>query len=147
MKDQDVTAIKATITGPNRGGIEFYQKANSVFELKGRSQYLTKAGLMGAVYSNSMELYECSMKNAFQRLGLVTKVYNERRNKLVKDPPASQREGQCNQLYNQARSPLLEIERKSSEFNIANSDSIAGAADALAGMNKRLQELSCPLIY
>ena len=57
MKDQDVTAIKATITGPNRGGIEFYQKANSVFELKGRSQYLTKAGLMDPIYSNNLQPY------------------------------------------------------------------------------------------
>lgn len=148
MPSQDVTAIKVAITGANRDSIDFYQKENSNFQLKGQSPYLTKAALMGAVYSDGMEMYECSMKNAFQRLNLVTKVYNERREKLINELTGSSREARCNPLYNDAKPHLVEIETKSlASFNIVNSNSIAGAAEALAGINKKLQDRSCPVIY
>ena len=145
MPDADVTALK--VSGDSeRGTIGFYQKEHNLWALKGNSNYIGKNSLVGAVYSDSLETYGCSMNNVFSRLNLVTKIYAERTKKLLQRE-ASSRQIQCNQFYSNAIVQLNNILAASSDFNKDNVDSIAEAAKLLAGENKNAQVYSCTLIY
>ena len=73
MPDIDVTAIR--INGDEEKGIiEFYQKDGISLLSKGSSVYLGKQSLVGAVYTDNLDMYECNMQNVFFRLNLITKI-------------------------------------------------------------------------
>lgn len=145
MPDADVTTLR--ISGSSENGIaEFYQKKQNSWDSKGTSFYVGRNSLVGAVYADSVEGYECSMKNVFSRLNLATKIYAERTKKLIQKGTDS-RQIQCNQFYSSALAQLNSILAASYEFNRENADSIAEAAKLLAGENKNAQVYSCTLIY
>lgn len=148
MPNYDVTSVR--INGDNEKGIvEFYQKDGISWQAKGASVYVGKQALIGSVYADTLELYECNMKNVFSRLNLVTKIYSERTKKLVQEAQktASSRQVQCNQFYNNALNHLNNIFAASSSFNRGNVDAIVDSAKSLASENKNAQIYSCPLIY
>ena len=146
MPDSDVTAIK--INGDNeKGTIEFWQKEGNSWLSKGSSTYLGKSSLIGAVYADALDTYECNMQNVFSRLKLVTKIYIERTKKLTQKAVTSSRQVQCNQFYNNALSHLNNILTASSTFNRENAETIADSAKLLASENKNAQINSCALIY
>ena len=141
MPDSDVTAIK--VSGNNeKGTLEFYQKSKSTWILKGRSYYITEASLIGAIFSDTIENYECNMLNVFSRLKLVTDVYSERTKKLK-----SATEAECEQAYDNALVQLSSIGAASLKFDQQSVDNIANAAKLLSDENKELQKNSCPLVY
>lgn len=146
MPDSDVTAIK--INGDNeKGTIEFWQKEGNSWLSKGSSTYLGKSSLIGAVYADTFDTYECNMQNVFSRLNLVTKIYIERTKKLTQKAGTFSRQVQCNQFYNNALSHLNNILTASSTFNRENVETIADSAKLLANENKNAQITSCALIY
>ena len=146
MPDSDVTAIK--INGDSEKGIiEFWQKEGASWLAKGTSNYIGKQSLIGAVYAETLEAYECNMKNIFTRLNLVTQIYSERTKKLMQKAAVSSREVQCNQFYNNALAKLNTIFTASSSFNKENIDSITESAKLLSNENKNAQIYSCTLIY
>src|SRR3989338_1486438 len=82
MPDSDVTAIK--INGDSEKGIiEFWQKESNSWLSKGTSFYIGKQSLIGTIYADTLDVYECNMRNVFSRLNLVTKIYAERTKKLT----------------------------------------------------------------
>lgn len=146
MPDYDVTAIK--VNGDSEKGIiEFWQKEGNSWLSKGTSSYIGKSSLIGAVYTDTLELYECNMQNVFTRLNLVTKIYSEKTKKLVQKGTVSSRDTQCNQFYNNALSQLNSIFEASSIFNRENIDVISESAKLLSDENKHAQVYSCTLIY
>ncbi len=145
MPDSDVTAIK--INGDSeKGTIEFWQKDSTSWLAKGSSNYIGKASLIGAIYADTLDLYECNMQNVFSKLNLVAKIYIERTKNLVQKSISS-RQVQCNQFYNNALTHLNNIHSASSNFNMENVNAIADAANSLANENKNSQIYSCTLIY
>lgn len=145
MQDSDVTAIN--INGDDeKGVIEYYQKNRLTWALKGMSYYLSKSSLLGAVYTDNLETYQCNMEDVFSRLNLVTKIFMERTQKL-KTGHVSDKELQCNQFYENALDYLNQIYSAASEFNQQNIDTIANAAKSLVDENKNAQIYSCALIY
>ncbi len=145
MPDSDVTAVK--VSGDiEKGAIEFYQKESNSWLFKGRSSYLGKSSLIGAVYSDALDTYGCNMQNAFYRLGIVTKIYFERAKKLMQ-AGLSRREVECSQFYSNALAQLSKIYSSSADFNEENVDAIADASKSLANENKNAQLYSCALIY
>lgn len=143
MQDTDVTAVK--VSGDlSKGEVEFYQKDKDKFLKAGEARYITKSSLIGAVYSDALETYECNMQNAFSRLNLVTKIYIERTNKLVSGRLS---EAQCTEFYSNALNNLNSILSASSNFEASNIDAIANAANSLASENKNAQINSCASIY
>ena len=146
MPDYDVTAIK--INGDNeKGTIEFLQKKGTSWLSKGTSFYIGKQSLIGAIYADTFDMYECNMRNVFSRLNLVTKIYAERTKKLTQEAIVSGRQFQCNQFYSNALNQLNSISAASSNFNKENIDVIADSAKSLSSENKNAQIYSCTLIY
>lgn len=142
MPDSDVTAIK--FNGDiEKGNIEFWQKDGTSWSSKGSSFYMGKSSLIGAVYTDSLGVYECNMQNVFSRLNLVTKIYTERTNKLLQKVVNRD----CNQFYNNALASLNSIFTASLKFDKQNLDTISGASKLLSDDNKNAQTYSCPLIY
>ncbi len=142
MPDSDVTAIK--INGnEEKGTTDFYQKEKNLWKLKGNAAYVGKQALIGAIYTDSGELYECNFKNALSRLKLITKVYIDRTSKL-KD--SSYVTNECKQIYSNALAQLNKIDAsyQNSQVNI---NSMSEAINALAVQNKEAQRFSCALIY
>lgn len=145
--NSDVTAVKVN-GDTGKGTLEFYKK-NAGTITTDTSVYVGKSSLVGSVYSETKDIYECNMQNAFRKLNLVAKTYIERTNKLKKTLPKPGRETQCNLLYEEAKALLRKIDDKSStfKFNAGDRDEIASAANDLNRVNKDLQRFSCVLIY
>lgn len=150
MKNEDVTAIK--ITGNNeKGALDFYRMEDAGgskrWALASSSQYIGKAPLIGGVYTDTKELYECSMKDAFARHNLVAKIYISRTDKLK----AGVTNADCQGVYTNSLN-LLNLISGASVALAANIDSagmqnLLDASGQLASQNDRAQKFSCPLVY
>lgn len=145
MPDTDVTAVKINADS-EKGTIEFLQKESNSWLPKGTSSYIGKQSLIGAIYSDTFEAYECSMQNVFSRLNLVTRIYTERTKKLMEGAVTGS-QIQCNQFYSNALTQLNSILAASSGFSMENINVIAESAKSLSGENKNAQIYSCTLIY
>ena len=145
MPDSDVTAVK--INGDNeKGTIEFYQKDKASWLSKGASSYFGKSSLIGAVYADTLDMYECNMKNVFSKLNMVTKIYLGKTKRLVQEG-TSNKQVQCNQFYSNALNQLNKIYAASSGFGKDNIDVVSDAAKSLSSENSNAQIYSCTLIY
>lgn len=142
MKDEEVSALK--IEGDaEKGTLEFYQKKGNSWNLLGTSAYIGKSALLGAVYADNLEAYDCNMQNTFGRLKLVTDVYYERTKKL-RDTVQRQ---ECRQIYNNALNQINSIKSLSSSFRPENVNNMVSTSKLLSVQNKEAQKFSCPLIY
>lgn len=142
MRDEDVTALK--IEGnTEKGTLEFYQKKGSSWISLGTSAYIEKSSLFGSIYADTLEVYDCNMRNTFARLKLVTDVYYERTKKL-RDTIQRQ---ECKQIYNNALNQINNIKILSSDFKPENVNNLVSTAKLLSVQNKEAQKFSCPLIY
>lgn len=88
MPDEDVTAINITDLGdlniiPTTGTIEFLQKDGMTWQSKGKTYYLKKESLFGAIFAADLEMYNCVMRKAFRKLNLVSKIYLNRSSELA----------------------------------------------------------------
>ena len=90
----------------SKGSIEFYQKNKDKLSRIAESQYITKSSLIGAVYSDTLETYECNMQNAFSRLNLVTKIYVDRTDKAMGFIKERDGNVQCLSYYENAKNHM-----------------------------------------
>lgn len=146
MPDSDVTAINVA-GDKEKGKIEFYQKDGTSWLSKGASAYIGKASLLGAIYTDTLEMYECNMQNTFARLHFITKIYAEKTKKLMQISSVSTRQIQCSEFYNRALAQLNRIYAASSGIGIESVNEIADSAKLLSNENKNAQVYSCTLIY
>lgn len=149
MPDKDMSAIK--ISGDNKKGtIEFFQKKRDSFLPMGASSYIGISSLLGAIYADTLESYECNMANAFTRHKIVTRIYKGKTSGLVNTQSIK---SDCNHIYNDAMGNLNTIEQKSANIetsqhlDLANINEIERAARELSDKNKDIQKFSCPRIY
>ncbi|MBL7055543.1 hypothetical protein ISS07_01380 [Candidatus Woesearchaeota archaeon] len=146
LKDGDVSALK--ITGNlDFGTLEFFQKQGSSFVSVGTSKYLTEEALIGAIFSDSSELYDCAMDNVFRKANIITQIYIERTQSLVSKYSSSQ--DRCLNFANTAYSlnALETLSVESSDFSTANIESMFSASSLLKNQNKQAQLQSCSTIY
>jgi len=149
MPDFDVTAININ---PNaqKGAINFYEKKENSWTLKGTSSYIGQSSIVGAVYTDTLETYHCNMQNAFLRLALVTRIQTDRLEKL-KNIISSR--NNCAEIYSAALPLLKSISSfssklaESSKLEISDINSLADASKKLSDINKEAQKYSCTLIY
>ena len=115
--------------------------------MKGSSQYIGKASLIAAAYADTKELYECSMKNAFSKHSLVTKIHIDRTEKLK----ATINNPECLNIYTNSISQLNSISAASAglaaSMDFINIQELYEASKRLAIQNKDAQKFSCPLVY
>ena len=131
-----VTALKI-VGDKDKGTVEFFGLVNDIFVSKETSYYIKEETLLGAIFTDDKEIYDCAMKSAFKKLNIVSQVYEGRVNELTAIKP--------NCIY--GTSQIRSILDASEEFSKSNIDIIDIAAKNLEEQNKNLQKKSCPLIY
>ena len=141
MKEETITALK--ITGDeNTGTLKFFEVENGKFKSAGDSYYIKEETLLGAIFTDDIEIYNAVMENAFKKLNIVSEVYEDKVLDL-KDETSLSRCG-----YNE--DPIEKIIIASEEFEPSvtiDKDTITDSAKNLEEQNKNLLRKSCPLIY
>ena len=143
MKDKEVTALKVE-GGGDEGGVEFFERNGNAFESKGTSYYLRIPSLVGAVFTEDVEVYKCIMENAFRKLNIVTQIY-EKKTRAMKDYYTSEADPSC--VTDHRLDSIITIKENSKKFDSGNILAIDSAADGLVLQNKDAQLHSCALIY
>ena len=147
MPDEDVTALEVSKISDDYGKLNFYKKSasSSSWEVEGsESYYIGLNSLIGAIYTDELETYECNMQNVFSRLKLVTEVYIIRTTKLLGDENIN---FDCINGYNNVKDLLNNIETFSQKFDQFSISEILGAMLVLSQINEDLQLKSCSLVY
>jgi len=140
LEGAKVTALK--VSGDKyKGSVEFFDVEDNKFVNKGKSYYIKGGTLLGAVFSDNIETYNCVMKNAFEKLNVVSQVYERKANSLM----LVYKDQQCEQFYDPG--PVKAIKEASTIFSQSNINIIDASAKNLDGQNKQAQLFSCPLIY
>jgi len=135
-KENDITAIYIDSQLDDSGMITFYEKSGTSWNGVGLSNYIGKASLLAAIFSENQEIYECGMKNALERLQLVADIYKKRTDNL----------GSCDGLYASASTNLNNIKDNADPDN-PNYNQIYSEALILEQQNDIILANSCPTIY
>jgi hypothetical protein len=146
LPDDAVSAL--SVSGSlESGDIIFFRKSGSQFREAGRSSYVSREGLLGAVYTDNPELYRCTMDNVFEKSSIVTQIYRSRTEDLRQDYAASG--DRCANLQGTAYSlqPLDKILAATASFTKENGASMQQAARTLEQQNTEAQRRSCATIY
>lgn len=143
--DSSITALRVEGT-LSYGTLEFYRKKGDAFEPSGISYYLGEETLLGAVFSDSMDVYECAMGSLFDKIGIVTEIYKSR---TIAVRQAYSEQGSRCAAFADTTYSLGNIEEISlaSEFSEANVARISEAASRLRAQNRQAQLQSCATIY
>ena len=141
MRGEDVTALK--VVG-DENKVEFFEKKGSDFESKGISYYLKLPSLVGAVFTEDFELYNCVMVGAFKKLKIVTQIYKKKTESMA-GYYSGQGDAVC--ANDHGSGYLTAILTASGKFNDVNIQLIDSAANNLVQQNEDAQLHSCAGIY
>lgn len=143
--DAGITALRVDGT-LSHGTVEFYRKSGNAFESTGTTYYLGEETLLGAVFSDDISIYECTMGSIFEKIGIVTEIYKSR-TIAIRDAYSS--EGNRCAAFDDTTYSLDNIVEISSaaEFNEANVARISEASSRLRAQNRQAQLQSCATIY
>jgi len=149
MEDDAVSLLEVIpIDGIDHGYVEFYVKdgATNTFQLDGRSVYIGKAALFGAIFADSAATYECSMERAMKQLGLMTNLTINRTDYLYWYYNGTFR--RCPSHYGDAINALYSMQSSSQDpYDDITTASIHTAIATLRHKNAMLLSRSCPLVY
>ena len=109
--------------------------------------FLKKESLIGAVFADTRDIYDCNMKKAFDRLNMMGKLYHDR----TEDISASSNSN-CQGYYLEPISDFNWMDttlKHDNEVNIrsAYNRMYGRGITAIKNVNDNLQLESCPLIY
>jgi len=143
-----VTALNV-IGDEDKGQVNFYSSTGTSFTSKGVSHYIREPALMGAIFADDVDVYNCVMEDAFKKLNIVTKIY-QNKTVALKDyynyslfPP----DNTCATRHSEVFSILQNIQAASQTFNLANINAIDFEITKLEDKNELAQLYSCALIY
>ena len=140
MNNKFITALK--INGnEDTGTIEFLKAEDNKFIPQGASYYIREGTLLGAIFSDNMEIYECVMENMFKKLNVVSQIYERRANTLR----LMYERQECEKFYDTGS--IKAIKEDSSLFSQSSISHIEVNAKNLELQNRQAQLISCPLIY
>ncbi|MCH8004194.1 MAG: hypothetical protein IH934_06210 [Nanoarchaeota archaeon] len=140
LEGAKVTALKVS-GDENKGSVEFFDVEDNKFVNKGISYYIRESTLLGAVFSGDIEIYECVMENVFEKLNVVSQVYERKTDNLR----LFYKDQQCEQFYDPGS--IETIKESSVIFSQSSINNIDINAKNLKLQNKQSQLFSCPLIY
>lgn len=129
----DVNAIYVNGDLDGYGTIEFFEGNN--LQSKGTSKYLKKEMLIGAVFAEDKEIYDCQVKKAKEILGRVAEVYAKRTEKI-----RSSTDDYCKTFYG----GLVNKFRGLKNDDLGNVNSVS---EGIENSNENIQINSCPLVY
>jgi hypothetical protein len=117
--------------------LKFYSLEGNEFVLKGESYYLENPGLLGAVFADNKEVYNCTMESALKNLNIASKVYQKKAEALKSRKPDCEYD----------TTSVTSIASASGTFTHSGIRQIYDVAKQLETQNKELQRRSCPTIY
>ncbi len=130
VPDKRVSAISVN-SGSNE--IKFYNKRGNEFKSTGTADYLGDPLVFGAMFSGSREDYECNLEKAFNKLKIVSMVYEERTNTLRGLYSGTG----CRSYYS---APII-------DYSTTSIDEVKMVISSIETSNQYLQSSSCPTIY
>ena len=161
-KEVSVLVVKEP-SSQNKGTIQFFSKASTGWVIKpdppnpGTFEYLKEEMLLGAIFTDSNEQYQCIRGNMLNKLKLVADIHDKRRDLLgIKtfppNPPAQQHLDSCNPIYGNTLPPYptqtnFNTLKSASPSNFNDLSDAAYGPTGLSVINKNLEKLSCPLLY
>lgn len=146
--DLGISALK--IDGDENGGIiEFFDFVEDKFELRGKSYYIGEASLFGAVFSGDMGAYNCNMEKGFNKLKIISQIYNKKVNNIIEQYSNIEENNVCRDFYQSNLLAILDNISYLSSFDFESPDyeNIIKAADEIEKINNGSDALSCILIY
>jgi hypothetical protein len=128
------------------GEVEFYEATDTGWLLTGKSYYVGLASLYGAIYSEDELAYDCNMKKAFKRFGLLNTIYYNRTEELIRYYSFHADPQNCASLLDSA---LIEIGAVYGldKFDYSNARLLQTHSTNMMVENKKIQRYSCPVIY
>ena len=143
-----IHATALAVRGNNSyGTVEFFDFANGKFESKGISFYVGEPSLFGAIFSDNLKNYNCSMEKAFDKLKILFNIYKEKIGKTSEIYSAGNNK-LCLQLYNETLIPeSSKLLSKFSSAGLYSGEEIANATQDLEIYNDMAKSLSCIPIY
>ncbi len=127
--------ISAISINSNSNEIEFYKKRRDEFKSTGTADYLGNPLVLGAMFSGSREDYECNVEKAFNKLRIVSMVYEEKTSTL-------------RELYGGTGCmPYYSTTPFSINYPTDSITEIKIAIKSIETSNQYLQSSSCPIIY
>ena len=147
MQSGTVTAVRfVPVPGAEETGeVTFYtnKMGDPYFKEAGKSYYLGRPSIFGAIFSENKEMYECNMKKAFIRLYLATSMYFE-------VMPAYKNHDKVSDIcksYYEDMSSIAQIGIASQTLDLNQAVTIYENAAKVKELNHDLKIYTCPLIY
>jgi hypothetical protein len=130
------------------GTASFYAKTQTDIQLQRSMEYLKEEMLMGAIFTDSYEQYQCVANNLLAKLSRVADIHDKRRQALFGEtsPATHPLNSRCNLLYTGQTSTDLQRLKTSTDYNELF-DAAYNPTTGLTTINKNLEKNSCPLLY
>lgn len=131
------------------GAIEFFELVDGNFEPRGESYYIGEASLFGAIFSDDINRYNCVMEKAFNKLNIISQIYQERVNNITQEYIIEGKNRLCEGFYSNNLLLILNSLSilSSFDFKLSGYAGLIEASNEIEKMNKRAEALSCTLIY
>ncbi len=133
----------------NSGALEFFEFIGGKFESRGKAYYVKEAPLFGAIFSDDIGIYNCNMEKGFNRLKIISNIYNKKVDNIIKQYSNIKENGVCSDFY---QSNLLAISGNISylsslDFQSYNYEDAIKATAEIKKINSEADALSCITIY
>ncbi|MEK6876630.1 MAG: hypothetical protein AABX63_04410 [Nanoarchaeota archaeon] len=146
--DLSISALKVD-GDKNSGTLEFFDFIDGKFESRGKSYYVKEASLFGAVFSDGIDSYKCNMEKGFDKLKIISQIYNKRINEIMEKYNTIEENNVCRDFYQDNLLTIFDSISYLSSFDFKSPDyeNIIKAADEIEKINNEADALSCTLIY
>ena len=153
---EDLTAIviKNYESAPiENGDLDFYNYNAGSLSLSSSSKYVGTASLLGAIFSEDADTYNCIMLKAFERAEFVADVYRRRSAELNAEYSGS---GACENIFSQAENLAGNLKSLAGQLSSSNpldqfpdSTTIGNLKTAIQSLKdqNRLARASCASVY
>lgn len=149
---ESLAAMKGTLTAlkvdgnHDTGTLEFFDLGNNEFVSKGITHYIKDSTLLGAVFTDDINVYNCIMENTIKKLNIVSKVYEGKIDKIKDGYSSEPINDTCRQFYEDIAIYDDLTVLSSSGFD-SSLQTIINAANEIEMKNSDAGKLSCLLIY
>ena len=150
LKTGENTITSLKVEGDkNSGVIEFFDLVDGKFWSRGKSYYVKEASLLGAAFSDNMGIYNCNMEKVFNKLKIISQIYNKKVNNIIEQYSNIEENSVCGDFY---QSNLLAISDNISylssfDFKSPDYENMIKSANKIEKINNEADALSCIPIY
>jgi len=137
----------------NNGKLEFY-KLDKIPYKKGESYYVKDEFILGAIFSENIEDYNCSVIKTFEQYRVLIEIYEKRCGKILEYYEDNYDEAGCSYIFENVLGRLDEIKEDVDEVIKGKMDKmeevydkVYGIFESLENYNNALKIKSCPLVY